>query len=120
MADFDTVDPLFETPDAGIDPYLMANLSPRSTGLPLTVWVSPRGHAQHDARITVSLTPGRMDLDAIAVVAIRPEARALTPGLTGEQFAAIARWIGLNEAALLDYWQDAIDAAELIARLHKL
>jgi hypothetical protein len=40
------------------DLYEMANLFPRTTGLKLTVWVSPRGRARHDARIKVSLTHG--------------------------------------------------------------
>jgi len=30
----------------------MTNLSPRTTGLPLTVWAGPRGHAQHDAYLS--------------------------------------------------------------------
>jgi hypothetical protein len=29
----------------------MANLFPVTTGLPMTVWVSPRGSAGHDVRI---------------------------------------------------------------------
>ncbi len=44
------------------DLYEMANLFPRTTGLPMIVWVSPRGRARHDAWIKVSLTPGRMDI----------------------------------------------------------
>jgi hypothetical protein len=30
------------------DLFEMANLFPRTTGLPMTVWVSPRGIARHD------------------------------------------------------------------------
>ena len=48
-------------------PSKWPTLPPRTTGLPLTVWVSPRGHARHDARIKVSLTPGKMDIDNVAV-----------------------------------------------------
>ena len=39
------------------DDIEMANLYPRDTGLPMTVWVSPRGRARHDARVKVCLTP---------------------------------------------------------------
>jgi len=34
--------------------FEMANLYPRTTGLPMTVWVSPRGNARHDVRIKVN------------------------------------------------------------------
>jgi hypothetical protein len=30
-------------------PYEMANLTPRTTGLPMVVWVSGRGRARHGA-----------------------------------------------------------------------
>jgi len=33
------------------DLFEMANLYPRETGLPMTIWVSPRGNARHDVRI---------------------------------------------------------------------
>ena len=37
-----------ETETAEAELYEMANLYPRTTGLPMTVWVSPRGNARHD------------------------------------------------------------------------
>src|ERR1700683_809932 len=40
------------------DLYEMANLFPDDTGLPVTVWVSPRGRARHAARIKVCRTAG--------------------------------------------------------------
>jgi hypothetical protein len=41
-------DDLFET----------ANLFPRTTGLPMTVWVSRRGNARHYVRVNVNLSHG--------------------------------------------------------------
>ena len=38
--------------------FEMGNLFPRTTGLPMTVWVSPRGNARHDARVKVNMTHG--------------------------------------------------------------
>jgi hypothetical protein len=78
------------------DQYEMANLFPRTTGLPLTVWVSPRGRARHAARIKVSLTPSPAD------------------------FALVSRWISLNEEALIEFWNEAIDSVELGGRLRKI
>ncbi len=106
----DLADALFE----------MANLFPRTTGLPMTVWVSPRGGARHDARIKVSLTPGKMDITNTAVVAIRPLPRLVAGDLSTEDFDAVARWIIANQAALIDFWDESIDSVELGARLVRL
>ena len=38
--------------------FEVANLFPRTTGLPMTVWVSPRGNARHDLRVKVDMTYG--------------------------------------------------------------
>ena len=55
-----------------VDLFELANLFPRETGLPMTVWASPRGRARHDARIKVCRTRGdKMDPSNTAVVAIR-------------------------------------------------
>jgi hypothetical protein len=34
-----------------------ANLSPKRTGLPFVVWISPKAGAAHDVRVTVSKGP---------------------------------------------------------------
>jgi hypothetical protein len=52
-----------------VDMFEIANLLPRTTGLPMTLWVSPRGRLRHDARIKVCLTSGpRMVVTNTAVV----------------------------------------------------
>jgi hypothetical protein len=101
-----------------IDPYEMANLSPRTTGLALTVWVSPRGNARHDIRIKVSLVPGRMDVENTAVVAVRPQPRLLHGTLGPDDLEQIVAWIRLNHDAIVALWDDRIDTAEFIA-LHR-
>ena len=101
--------------------YEMANLYPRETGLPMTVWVSPRGRARHDARVKVCMTSGnRMDTTNTAVVAIRPEPRLLSGTLSPWDFAAVSRWITQNHDALIDYWDGALGTLELGARLHRI
>jgi hypothetical protein len=62
--------------------FEIANLYPRTTGLPMTVWVGPRGNARHDVRVKVNMTHGnQMNVDNTAVVAVRPFqlAQALKP-----------------------------------------
>ena len=100
--------------------YEMANLFPRTTGLPLAVWVSPRGRARHDARIKVSLTPGRMDIGHTAVVSIRPSPRLIAGNLPLADLELVSRWVQLNEEALIDFWNETIDSVELGGRLQKI
>jgi hypothetical protein len=104
-----------------VDLFEMANLFPRTTGLPMTVWVSPRGRARHDARIKVCLAPGpRMDVTNTAVVGLRPRPRLIKGKLPAHELDLVAQWITLNEAVLLDFWNGAIDTVELGGRLRKL
>jgi len=102
------------------DLYEMANLFPRTTGLPMTVWVSPRGRARHVARIRVSLSPGRMDIGNTAVVGIRPRPRLIEGNLSSAELELVSQWIKLNEAALMDFWNETIDSVELGGRLQKI
>jgi hypothetical protein len=103
------------------DTYFMTNLYPRETGLPMTVWVSPRGHARHDARVKVCRTRGeRMDGTNLAVVAIRPEPRVVHGPLAQSDFAPVAEWITLNKDALISFWDGTLSTSELVARLRRL
>jgi len=100
--------------------YEMTNLSPRMTGLPMVVWVSPRGRAQHDVRIKVSTVHGsRLVLDNMAVVALRPEPTLIAGRLDTSDLALVQHWLRLNEAALVDYWDGSIDTGELLERLQR-
>jgi hypothetical protein len=103
------------------DPYEMANLYPRETGLPMTVWVGPRTRARHDARVEVCRSYGdNMEPTNLAVVAIRPSPRVVHGPLAQRDFASVAAWIVLNEAVLIDYWDGTLSTFELAARLRRL
>jgi hypothetical protein len=104
-----------------VDLYEMANLYPRETGLPVTVWVSPRGRARHAARIKVCRQRGdRMVPSNTASVRIQPEPKVVEGELPDAWFKPVARWITLNRNVLLDYWNGTIGTTELSARLAKL
>ncbi len=93
----------------------------RTTGLPVTVWVSPSGHARPGARVKVNTTHGdRVDLDNAAVVAIRPAPRLMEGGLDSRDLAAVSAWIAKNTDALIDYCDGKIDTIELGAHLVKV
>lgn len=101
--------------------FEMANLYPRTTGLPMTVWVSLRGNARHDVRIKVNTTHGnQMTIDQTAVVSVRPVPRMIAGRLSPMDRQAVFSWILLNEAALIAYWDGNIDTLELVQTLKAL
>src|SRR5712692_4747003 len=96
------------------DLFEMANLFPRTTGLPMTVWVSPRGNARHDVRVKVNLTRGnQMNAANTAVVGVRPSPRIIAGQLSPDDQQAVFQWISLNTAALIAYWEGQIDTIQL-------
>jgi len=102
------------------DLYEMANLFPEDTGLPVTVWVSPRGRARHAARIKVCRGPGnRMVPSNTAVVAIEPEPRLVEGKLQADYLRPVMQWAILNREALLAYWNGEIGTGALIHRLQR-
>jgi hypothetical protein len=113
-------------PDAAVtadsdDIFFMTNLSPRMTGLPMSIWVSPRGNARHDVRIKVNMTHGnRMTFDDTAVVAVRPAPRVVAGRLSPEDRRAAADWIRLNYDAIVAYWDAQLDTGQFLERLKVL
>lgn len=106
---------------APVDLYEMANLYPRETGLPVTIWVSPRGRARHAARIKVCRVPGdRMVPSNTASVRIQPEPKLVEGELPAAWFEAVARWVTINRNPLLDYWNGTIGTTELSSQLKRL
>ena len=101
--------------------YEMANLYPRTTGLPMTVWVGPRGHARHDVRIKVNLTHGnQMNIDNTAVVGVRPAPHLFAGRLSSDDERLVFEWIRLNVGTIIAYWDGNLDTAELIQNLKPL
>jgi hypothetical protein len=101
--------------------FEMANLYPRTTGLPMTVWVGPRGNARHDVRIKVNQVHGdHMTIENTATIGIRPSPHVIAGQLSPNDQRAVFGWIALNEATIVAYWDGAIDTAELIQRLKPL
>ena len=94
--------------------FEMANLFPRTTGLPMTVWVNPRGNARHDVRVKVNITHGdQMNIANTAVVGVRPTPQVVAGQLPVDDQRAVFDWVSLNTAALVAYWEGRIDTIEL-------
>ena len=103
------------------DIFFMTNLSPRMTGLPMAIWVSPRGNARHDVRIKVNTTHGnRMTIEDTAVVAVRPAPRVVAGRLTAEDRRLVVDWLRLNFEAIIGYWDNALDTGQFLERLKVL
>jgi hypothetical protein len=101
--------------------FEMANLFPRTTGLPMTVWVGPRGNARHDVRVKVNMTHGnQMNIDNTAVVGVRPSPHLIAGQLSPDDERAVSAWITLNTNAIIAYWDGDIDTLELIQVLKPL
>jgi hypothetical protein len=101
------------------DLFLMANLSPRLTGLPFIVWISPRAGARHDVRVKISRHP-RVRSSELIHVALRPTLRVVSKhgSLSADELALLSRWVELNRETILGYWNGDIEyTEEAIARL---
>ena len=107
--------------DLDTDFFLMANSRPKTTGLPMVVWVSERGSARHDVRVTVALRHGdRIDPSHTAVFGVRPTPSLISGFVSATDQHAVSNWIKLNEAAIVDYWNGVIDTGELLGRLKRV
>ena len=76
--------------------------------------VTPNEGFLLDVRVKVSRTHGgRGHWPDAASVAVRPQPREIVPGsLMTADFAAVGRWIDLNQAVIVDYWDGSIDIDE--------
>lgn len=104
------------------DLFEMANLRQTSTGLPMVIWVSERGYAQHRPRIKVATSHShKIDISNSVSVSITepPEIMAGT-GLSQTDLKLVQEYILLNKKALLEYWQGEIDTLELLEKLQKI
>ena len=104
-----------------VDPYEMANLYPRETGLPMTVWAGPRGGARHDVRVKVCRIHGnKMDVEGLASVSVRPTPELMAGSLTNADLRAVQAWVTLNSDALIGYWDGDLGTVEFVQALKRL
>jgi hypothetical protein len=76
------------------------------------VWISPRGNAQHDVRVKVSSGPKAIPSEMISV-AIRPNVHVVEGGeMTGSDLALLKKWVELNRAVLIAYWDGNIESTK--------
>jgi hypothetical protein len=92
------------------------------TGIDHTVFISPKGHTQHAARIKLAIDPPhtvdpRGKVASIAIHDGRCVAGETVPPDLREK---MQQFIDINRDALLDYWEYRIDTEELRRRLRSI
>src|SRR4051812_11822832 len=113
MSDHSVIDAQFED-----DAYTMANLRPAFTGLPMVVWVSERGNAQHDVRVKVCCVHAdKIKYNNPVSVAVPPPRLVHGGNIPQADLDAVIRWIALNDDPIIAYWDGIIDTVELMGRL---
>lgn len=92
--------------------FEMANLSPRRTGLPFVVWISPKAGAPHDIRVKVSKGP-KVNPTELISVAIRPDVQVVAGGnMSPQDLALLKKWVALNQDVIVKYWDGEIEYTE--------
>ena len=101
--------------------FLMTNLYPATTGLPMVIWVGPSYGAPHDVRVKVMQHHGtRMDPGDLAVYGVRPTPHVVAGHLSPADLRAVAQWLALNQVAVLDHWNGLTDGAQMGRQLQPL
>ena len=110
------------TTEAGAEDWAKVKLPPRSTGLPMGVWITENDGYPHDVRVKVSmLHGGRGSWRTAPSIAVQPQPDEILPGgLSAADVALVSRWIDLNRDVIIDYWNGVIDFDEVKPRLQQL
>ena len=97
----------------------MANLLPKRTGLPYTIWYGPK-ESRHRPRVKVSIGNGKE-------LSIEIESHKVLGGVNKidkSELTKIFEWLDLNRNILLRYWNEArngtIDNGDVIDNLKKV
>jgi hypothetical protein len=96
------------------------NLSPKTTGLPTVIYISVKGNSKHFARIKASSKRGnKLKADSLITITIddNPVVIGDKGDLTTKNIHQLIDFVIVNKQNLLDYWNELIDAAELIDRI---
>lgn len=92
--------------------FEMANISPKRTGLPFVVWISPRAGAPHDVRVKVSKGP-KVHSSELLSVAIRPDVHVVGDGrMSPHDLTLLQKWVELNRDVIIKYWDGDIEYTE--------
>ena len=88
----------------------------------MNIWIGPRGHARHAARIKVQMDHRQQfDVDQLAVVSVEDDPPQVLEGrLDAADLDVVRRYIALNKQTILDHWLERTDGIELSRALKPL
>jgi hypothetical protein len=89
----------------------MANLRPRTTGLPFVVWVSQKDNIQHDVRVKVAQS-AKIIPSQMGVYSVRPFAFVEGQRLNSNDEKLLEDWVGKNTGVLIGFWDADIPYTE--------
>src|ERR1700676_1684727 len=91
------------------------------TGVDNTVFISPKVHARHAARVKVAINPPDTISPTSETISVSIHDGSVVAGNTSSVTATlldqVRQFIALNKDALIDYWEERIDTDELRQRL---
>jgi hypothetical protein len=94
--------------------YMLTHLWPRTTGLPMTIWVSPQIDDICDPQIRIAVVHGdRTNAEGAALISINPSTDVIDGYLSTDDERIVLDWINLNEGVIRDYWLGNIDSLEM-------
>ena len=91
--------------------FEMANLSPKRTGLPFVVWISPKAGASHDVRVKVSSGP-KVHAAELVSVAITPDIHVVGGKMSAQDLSLLKVWVEANYDVIVRYWDGDIEYTE--------
>jgi len=99
----------------------MANLNPKTTGIPhVVVWISKK-EPTHACRVKVSNIRGKFSGEDNFSIALHDESIEGEVKVSPKDVKAVIEWMNLNRKVILKYWNDPeFDVAELLAKLKKI
>jgi len=115
MTKLDRYKPLFEKESF----YEMSNLTPDSTGLKYTVWITINsGRERHWARVKIYKDNGVISIS----ISDEPEIKKTrgNPKIKQNDLVNIKKWIIQNKDTLLKHWKGEIDSIGLGKKIKKL
>lgn len=105
-----TVNQFVATPQ-GEGLFEMANISPKRTGLPFVVWISPQAGAPHDVRVKESKGP-KVHSSELVSVAIRPDVHVVGGKLDAHDLTLLQERVDLNRDVIIRYRDGDIEYTE--------
>jgi hypothetical protein len=94
------------------------------TGVDNTVFISPKVHARHAARVKVAIEPPDTVSPTTETISVSIHDGSVVAGNAGSVTASlldqVRRFIDLNRDVLLEYWEERIDTDELRRRLKSI